>query len=100
LAVPQVVQSITLKRYADLDDGNPRLLELELPAPPDYWDSGAWDAGLFDNATAPAANATTSGLTALGTTASATTGITVQNTGTGTSQNIPPALVLNYIIKT
>jgi hypothetical protein len=55
LAVPQVVQSITLKRYADLDDGNPRLLELELPAPPDYWDSGAWDAGLFDNATAPAA---------------------------------------------
>jgi microcystin-dependent protein len=49
---------------------------------------------------ATAANATTSGLTALGSTASATTGITLQNTGTGTSQNIPPALVLNYIIKT
>ncbi len=48
---------------------------------------------------ATAANATTSGLTALGTTTSATTGLTVQNAGTGSSQNIPPALVLNYIIK-
>ncbi|MCA3244382.1 MAG: hypothetical protein INF43_03630 [Alphaproteobacteria bacterium] len=55
LAVPQVVQPITLQRYADLDDGNPRVLNLELPAPPDYWDSAAWDAALFDNATPPAA---------------------------------------------
>lgn len=34
------------------------------------------------------------------TTASATTGITNANYGSGTSQNIPPALVVNYIIKT
>jgi microcystin-dependent protein len=34
------------------------------------------------------------------TTASATTGITNANYGSGTSQNVPPALVVTYIIKT
>lgn len=55
LAIPQTVQPITLRRFADLDDGNPRALALELPAPPDYWDSAQWDTALFDNATPPAA---------------------------------------------
>lgn len=55
LAVPQAVQSITLYRYRDLDDGNPRVLPLELPAPPDYWDTANWDTAQFDNATPPAA---------------------------------------------
>jgi len=31
-------------------------------------------------------------------TGSSTTGITIQNTGTGTSQNVQPTIVLNYII--
>jgi hypothetical protein len=53
LAVLQVVQPITLRRYADLDDANPRVLPLELPPPPDYWDSAFWDAGLFDNTSPP-----------------------------------------------
>lgn len=33
-------------------------------------------------------------------TLSATTGITINNAGTGSSQNMPPALMANYIIKT
>jgi microcystin-dependent protein len=33
-------------------------------------------------------------------TGSALTGVTIQNAGAGGSQNIPPAIVLNYIIKT
>ncbi len=55
LAVPQAVQPVTLKRYADLDNGNPRVLPLELPAPPDFWEAADWDSALFDNATTPAA---------------------------------------------
>jgi microcystin-dependent protein len=47
-----------------------------------------------------AANATTSGLTPLGTTGTASTGLTINNTGTGSSQNVQPTIVLNYIIKT
>lgn len=43
-----------------------------------------------------------SGVPAAGTTAVATTGIgvTIGNTGAGNSQNMPPALMLNFIIKT
>ncbi len=55
LAVAQAVQPITLERTTDLDDGNPRLIALELPAPPDYWDTASWDSALFDNASAPPA---------------------------------------------
>ncbi len=33
-------------------------------------------------------------------TSSSTTGITINNAGTGASENIPPAIVMNYIIKT
>jgi microcystin-dependent protein len=33
-------------------------------------------------------------------TSSATTGISIANTGGGSSQNMPPAIILNYIIKT
>lgn len=33
-------------------------------------------------------------------TSSATTGITLSTTGTGTSQNMPPAIILNWIMKT
>jgi microcystin-dependent protein len=33
-------------------------------------------------------------------TTSATTGITLASTGSGSSQNMPPALILNYVIKT
>ncbi|NBV54332.1 MAG: hypothetical protein EBR79_01305 [Proteobacteria bacterium] len=35
-----------------------------------------------------------------GTTSVATTGITLASTGAGSSQNMPPAMMLNYIIKT
>jgi len=34
-----------------------------------------------------------------GTTASSTTGITVNNTGVGSSQNMPPAYIVNFIIR-
>jgi microcystin-dependent protein len=47
-----------------------------------------------------AAQATTSGLNPQNGVNSATTGITINNAGTGTSQNMPPAIILNYIIKT
>jgi len=42
------------------------------------------------------------GLNNIGTnnTASATTGITIDNEGAGSSQNLPPAIILNMIIKT
>jgi microcystin-dependent protein len=46
-----------------------------------------------------AANATTGGLTAQNGVSSATTGISVQTAGTGASQNMPPAMMLNWIIK-
>jgi microcystin-dependent protein len=45
-----------------------------------------------------AANATASALNAQNGVNSATTGITIQNTGTGTSQNVQPTIVLNYLI--
>ena len=33
-------------------------------------------------------------------TGSSVTGISIDNSGTGSSQNVPPAIILNYIIKT
>lgn len=40
------------------------------------------------------------GVTAVsGTTGGSTTGVSIQNAGTGTSQNVQPSLVLNYIIR-
>lgn len=46
---------------------------------------------------APANDGTVSGTVS---TVSSTTGITIQNTGSGSSQNMPPAIVLNWIVKT
>lgn len=48
-----------------------------------------------------ATNVTTSGLNGVNTgIQTQTTGITINNAGTGSSQNMPPAIILNYIIKT
>lgn len=50
LLAPQPEQQATLKRYSNLDEGNPRVMELSVGGQPDYWDAAHWDEGLFDNA--------------------------------------------------
>lgn len=52
---PGVSVDLTLRRYRDLDDGNPRSVGVTSAVVPDYWDSAEWDASMFDQADQTAA---------------------------------------------
>jgi microcystin-dependent protein len=59
---------------------------------------GAITNSMFANSGGTSGNGATSGGSGFINTSTSTTGITIQNTGTGTSQNVQPTIVLNYII--
>jgi hypothetical protein len=44
---------LTLSRYRDLNDADPKVMALETQSQPDCWDEVDWDVALWDNVTPP-----------------------------------------------
>jgi hypothetical protein len=49
LTTKQATLPLTLYRYVDFDDDNPKLTGLLTEGAPDLWDAADWDVALWDN---------------------------------------------------
>jgi hypothetical protein len=51
---PHVAMGLTVRRYVDYDEANPRVVEVTAPGEPDYWDLAEWDEAAWDKGQAVA----------------------------------------------
>lgn len=54
LLQPLVAMPLTLRRYLDYDEANPRVVTVDAPAEPEYWDLAEWDGAAWDKGRAVA----------------------------------------------